>query len=69
MEENKELICEKLTETLKLTRQFSDLEGIALESNEETAVVHWNGGFESRVNVTCDSGSAMIRDILKAISG
>lgn len=68
MEENKVQICAQLTETLKLTRQFSDLEGIALENNEGTAVVHWKGGFESRVNITCDSGSAMIRDILKAIS-
>lgn len=68
MEENKVQICAQLTETLKLTRQFNDLEGIDLEDNEETAVVRWKGGFESRVNIACDSGSAMIRDILKAIS-
>lgn len=68
MKENKAQICAQFAETLKLTRQFGDLEEIVLGDNEETAVVRWKGGFESRINIACDSGSAMIRDILKAIS-
>ncbi|MCM1275501.1 MAG: hypothetical protein NC299_09055 [Lachnospiraceae bacterium] len=67
MSENKQAICSKLAETLKLTRQHYDLEEIKISGDETTAVICFNGGFEITVNVNGDSGFVMINDILQAI--
>ena len=68
--ENKQTICDWLTATLIHTRQYRDLVRITYEKNEETqketATVRFEGG-EKKVNVSMDSGAAMIRDIMKAI--
>ena len=68
--ENKDAICKALAETLKLTRNHQDLDDLyyMVEANEDEIVrVQWMNGAHRDVNVTMDSGTAMIRDIMKAI--
>ena len=70
MMENKQKICDLLCETLKATRYYSDL--ISLEyvfhnSTIQTVTARFENGGENLVNVSLDSGVAMIRDILKQI--
>lgn len=67
--EDKELICQLLRATLKATREHSDLQGLyyqKLDNGDELVTVSWSEG-GTTVNVTADSGIAMIRDILRAI--
>ena len=68
--EDKDMICKSLAETLKLTRNHEDLEGLYYnidDNDHETVVIRWTGGGMRVVNVTMDSGTAMIRDIMKSI--
>lgn len=68
--EDKDEICELLCKTLQATRQHRDLEAIhyqMLDNGDETVTVKWSKGGTTIVNVTADSGIAMIRDILRAI--
>lgn len=68
--EDKNLICQELARVLKLTRNQSDLEGLyyeILDNNEEIVTAVWTGGGKKRIGVSMDSGTAMIRDIMRAI--
>jgi hypothetical protein len=69
--ENKQLICSLLCWTLKATRDQADLKQLIYHKDEAhdtelVEVVYSEGG--TNVNVAMDSGIAMIRDILRAIS-
>lgn len=64
--EDKQLICDLLCITLRATRGQKDLINIKYDKSKETATLHYVGGLIS-VNVACDSGTAMIRDIMKEV--
>lgn len=67
--ENKQQICNLLCETLRATRNHSDIVELKYDrvtSDLELVHVVWMGGRKT-VNVSMDSGSAMIRDIMKSI--
>lgn len=68
--EDKQLICDLLLTTLKATRDQHDLKNLIYQrtspDDEMVSIVWENGG--TSVNVSMDSGIAMIRDILRAIS-
>lgn len=69
MSENKELIVERLLPVLQLTR---DGEGIAdmrysKTKYDETVYIFFADGSQTDVNVSMDSGTALIRDITRAI--
>lgn len=68
MKEDKQAICDALCETLRLTRQFSDLDRIEYTKSGEAewATCYLPGG-KVMAAVTWDSGIAMIRDILRAL--
>ena len=69
--EDKQMICDKLLEALQLTRQYEDLQSlIYLRRGEdhETVMALFAQGNTKEINVSMDSGSAMIRDILKALA-
>lgn len=68
MEENKHTICRLLATTLASTRQFYDLYALTYDEETETVECRFVNGGTKKVNVAADSGAAMIRDILKAIS-
>lgn len=62
--ENKQMICNLLCEALKATRDQADLLSITYDSYLETATLEYGSGHRT-INVACDSGIAMMRDILR----
>lgn len=67
--ENKQLICDLLCAALKVTRDQQDLQSLTYHYNgpdDQMVTIAWSEGGTS-VNVSMDSGIAMIRDILKAL--
>ena len=67
--EDKQRICDRLLETLKLTRLGTDLIDLDYIKESEIVVAHFEGGHKVDINVACDSGIAMIKDIIRAIGG
>lgn len=65
--ENKQAICDALLTTLQLTRRYEDIQSIDYDANTETVTVTYNEASHRYINVECDSGIAMIQDILKNI--
>jgi len=68
--ENKQHICDLLTETLRATRDQADLKRIRYEEigqDHQRVVLDYEGGGHRSVNVSLDSGIAMVRDILRAL--
>ena len=73
--EDKALITARLCGLLKLTRECSDLESLTYEKNPETleesvhAVWKKEDGmdYHNMIDVTADSGIALIRDVCRAI--
>lgn len=69
MDEDKQRICDLLLKTLQATYDASDL--VALEyayiesEDKEIVTARFSGGGIRRINVSMDSGTAMIRDIMK----
>lgn len=71
MTEDKTKICHELARVLRLTRAGWDVEDIRYHrssQDEEEAVIIYLDGVAETVNVSLDSGVAMIRDILRALS-
>ena len=67
--ENKQLICDRFLECLYLTRQLYDLIDLDYIEESEIVVAHFEGGHSVDINVACDSGVAMIKDIIRGIGG
>lgn len=67
--ENKQHICDLLTAVISETRAGDDLSWLEYDEDEEVVKVYFNQNtFPSKViNVACDSGWAMIRDIVKRL--
>lgn len=68
MEENKQMICDLLCKTLQATNNAYDLISLTYceEGSHQYVDVEFISG-KSRINVTLDSGTAMIRDIMKGL--
>lgn len=62
--EDKQLICDYLLETLKLTRGQGNLESLNYDSETEIVTGVYQNGGKVKINVACDSGVSMIRDIM-----
>jgi len=70
MKEDKKKILYNLLQTLKSTRAGEDIEDIIyynMVSLGEYVDVVYDTGFIRRIDVTADSGIAMIRDICKEV--
>ena len=73
--EDKQEICKKLYELLKITRAGENLIGIEYEKDgeEEYAKLYWQhdplgrNGIIQKICITGDSGRAIILDVLKRI--
>ena len=67
--EDKKIICALLTKTLQATRNGEDVAEIIYSRNdgEEYATVKYNNGYSKRVCVTADSGTSLIKDILRGM--
>lgn len=64
--ENKHRICEALGETLKLTKAGESIDDLIYVHGTETVKIVFRNGFTKYVNVECDSGIALMRDVLTA---
>lgn len=65
MPENINEILGKLAETLKLTRQCSDI--VSISKIDEWAVICYENGRTDRVNIDGDSGIAAVYDIVRKL--
>jgi len=65
--EDKQLICDLLLPALQATRSFHDLASLEYIENEEVVIATFDNGYTKKANVAADSGSAMIKDILRQI--
>ena len=67
LEEDKQLICDKLLEVLWLTRNLYDVESLGYDPEKETVTAVFLNGSVKVANVAMDSGTSMIRDIIAQI--
>lgn len=67
LEEDKQLICDKLLEVLQITRNLYDVLELKYDKETETVTAWFNSGYSKKANVACDSGTSMIRDIIGQI--
>lgn len=67
--EDKQMICDLLCKALKATRAGANILELVYEYSTETVIVFFReiDMPTRRINVACDSGIAMIRDILQYI--
>lgn len=68
--EDKQNIINYLFQTLKQTVVGVGLEAIRYEqlsNGDEIAVLMYDNGYRKSVNISCDSGVALMRDILRNI--
>lgn len=66
--ENKKDIVTRLKILLNATRAGEDIKKMELTEDEDLIVIQWKNGSTQKVNITADSGVAIISDVLKAIS-
>lgn len=69
MSEDKAAIVKALFPVLKMTRQYSDLQSLEyrkITEGYEIVTAEFPGG-KAEIGVTYDSGTAMIRDIMRGL--
>ena len=65
--EDKQQICDKFAELLKITRFGASIDRIEYNPNTECALVFRKDRKPIPVNVAMDSGNAIIKDILRGL--
>lgn len=65
--ENKEEIVMRLKLLLMATRAGSGIEDLILSEDQKAVTVKFRNGGERQVNVECDSGIALIGDVIRAL--
>ena len=68
--ENRQEICDRLLETLKATRYYKNLRALTYvrtATGSEIVIAEWGKGRQQEINVTMDSGVAMVRDIVREL--
>ena len=65
--EDKQKICDLLAPVLRETRNLSDLDYLEYNKEGELVYAYFKDGNCKIANVACDSGTAMIQDIIKQI--
>lgn len=67
MKEDKQNILNLMLPALRETRMLNDLSTLEYDEEMEVVTATFSSGFKKHVNVACDSGISMIRDVLKQI--
>lgn len=65
--EDKNEIVRLLTEALRATRSGVHLLTYMKVGSMETVIIEYSNGYRKLVDVSADSGCAMIRDVMKCI--
>lgn len=60
----KEQFIKSLEQTLKLTR--AGVESLKL-ADEDTVIIHYEGGGKRSVNIALDSATAILRDVARVV--
>ena len=60
-------ICRALLPVLRMTRALRDLKDLEYQGDTEEVHAVFRGGYTKKINVACDSGLAMIKDIVNKI--
>lgn len=66
--EDKQKICDLLAPALRETRNLNDLDYLEYNRERELVYAYFKNRYCKIVNVACDSGIAMIQDIIKHIA-
>ena len=70
MHEDKDYIVQLFLKALQATGNQQDLKAARYEifdNNDEIITLEWDNGYQKKVNVSADSGIALMRDILAAL--
>lgn len=67
MKENKENIVARLSLLLKATRAGADIDRLELSEDGNEVKIIFLTGCEKPVNVECDSGIALIQDVVSRL--
>lgn len=68
--EDKEAVTQALFNALKTTVEGVDIAEMnyrRLSNNEELVTIVYNTGYRKTVNVSCDSGVALMKDVLREV--
>ncbi len=65
--ENKQEIIGRLSILLKATRAGWDLDRLKLSEDQEEVLIIFRSGCEKKVNIACDSGIAIIQDVIRSL--
>ncbi len=65
MKENKKDIVSRLSVLMKATRAGEDVHKMILSEDENEVTIRFQSGYERTVNVECDSGIALIQDVIR----
>ena len=70
MKKDKEIICQYLLDTVQATgADIADIKYCCDEVTDDAFVnITWTNGYTKSVDVTADSGIAMIKDVLRHIA-
>ena len=72
--EDKAEICKAFIPVCRRTRNLCDLVDLEYRKNtnegffEEQVIATFESGYTKSINVNCDSGTAMLKDILKELA-
>lgn len=64
--ENKYYIVRALEKAIKMTRAGDAVDDLVYDHRHELVIINFRNGYAKHVNIECDSGIAMIRDICNA---
>lgn len=67
-EENKKRLVELLFQIVKMTQAGSNIESMELDEKEAYVYIRYENGHQQKICVECDSGIALIRDVVKKIN-
>ena len=68
MHEDKHIICNLLLFTLQETRGLGNLISLDYDENKELVVAKFSNRVDEVINVSMDSGIAMVNDIIKVLT-
>lgn len=65
--EDKQKICDLLLKTLQATDNAHDLVSLMYDAEAEVVTALFESGGKRVINVAMDSGTAMIRDVMRSL--
>ncbi len=65
--ENKQKICDLLVKALRVPEKVYDIESLTYNEGNGTVEVRFIGGGNRLISVVTDSGTAMVRGIMKQL--